>query len=186
MTAPQRVAPLSPSWSSERAWDESLPVLRKMAYEARKRSQVWRPFNVGVSALVRIGHSYKLFEGANRKLSPGTCPHRRCGEMEVLDKVLRDPLFEEVIGYYIAAPPQPDDMSGKDLGALVPCVFCRNRFRQFLEPMHPLPEPRPVITERTKFVCENVESGYPLKLSMPELMEIGQGDEPSMVYVMKA
>lgn len=184
MKAIRKISSLPPMRSGEEMFEHLRDAMRKHAHEARERSVIpYRDFRVGVSALIRFENSFTILTGANRKLVPGICPHRRCGEMEIIDRLKSFSRFGEVIGYYIAAPPQPDDMSKEDRGALIPCVFCRNRFRLFLAPSLPHFESRQHVTWDTRFICENIETGEHVPLTMTELMEIGKDDEASMIYI---
>lgn len=77
--------------------------------------------------------SVRTFIGVNKKKAPG--PRKEgdeCAEMEVIDAARKTGCVN-LAGFVVVAPHQPDDATGLDLGATLPCEHCRARFRKELE-----------------------------------------------------
>lgn len=150
--------------------------------EAETRKEVYRDFYVGVSALVR--HDFKGREffsihwGYNRKLQSGYCPHRRCGEMHAMEKALAAGAHE-VVGFVIDGPPQPDDLSGQELDALMPCGHCRNEFRSLIEI-------NMLITPETRILSKSSTGVEPVRSTVSSwLAQCGGSDDPAIEQLAK-
>ena len=120
----------SGSSDTELLWHRHVPTLIDRAFAARDRAVSHRkiPFKVGVAALVQDPRDGRtaIIDGANYKPLPGSDGPRKCGEEDVEEEADRLGLY--IIGMVIAAPHQPDDATGIDLGVTPSCTFCRCRW----------------------------------------------------------
>lgn len=101
------------------------------AFVARLWANSYRKFRVGACALgynpnAKRWRRYRLFFSANTQLRPGPHPQRCCAERKIRHKARDNGYW--ILYIAVVGPHQPDDFSGLDHGATLPCGYCREDF----------------------------------------------------------
>ncbi|MCR4314039.1 MAG: hypothetical protein NUV84_02215 [Candidatus Uhrbacteria bacterium] len=100
----------------------------------------YRNFRVGAACVAirsdiqrwKFWKRYGIFFDGNTQIRPGWHPEKSCAEHK-LTKAAESEGFDVIPVIAIVAPGQPDDDSGVNWGATIPCGHCRRDFTAHME-----------------------------------------------------